>query len=250
MDRESGAASVVSRLPSPVSRPVAGRLIVALDVSTLSEAVELVGELIPTISWFKIGSELFTSTGPDAVAMVRAYGGRVFLDLKYHDIPTTVARAIGASSRMGVAMHNVHVAGGAEMLTAAADANRRASARALLIGVTMLTSVQPAPDAVDSVVKAAVLAQQCGLDGVVASAHEAAAIRSACGADFLVVTPGIRPAASAPDDQRRTATPAQALAAGSDFLVVGRPITGSGDPQGAAEAVLAEMEVASRVGRI
>lgn len=218
------------------------RLIVALDFPSLAEAAEMVGKLVPVVSWFKVGSELFTAAGPDAVAMVRAYGGKVFLDLKYHDIPNTVHRAVAAAVRLGVAMLNVHIAGGEAVLRAAVEASQSLSGtRPLILGVTVLTSDETN---VGTVVESARLAQTCGLHGVVASAREAAAIKKACGEEFIVLTPGIRPPGWLGDDQRRTTTPAVAIREGSDYLVVGRPITAATDPRFAAETVLAELESA------
>lgn len=221
------------------------RLIVALDFPSLAEAAEMVGKLAPVVSWFKVGSELFTAAGPDAVAMVRAYGGKVFLDLKYHDIPNTVHRAVAAAGRLGVVMLNVHIAGGEAVLRAAIEASQSLSGpRPLVLGVTVLTSDEMD---VGTVVKSARLARTCGLHGVIASAREAVAIKKACGEEFIVVTPGIRPSGWPGDDQRRTMTPAAAIREGSDYLVVGRPITAATDPRFAAETVLAEFESAPRL---
>lgn len=226
------------------SREPAERLIIALDVSDLSEAERLVRLLRPYVRWFKVGSELFTAAGPEAVAMVRAHDGGVFLDLKFHDIPNTVAGAVSSAARMGVAMVNVHVAGGESMLRAAAQAAGRGAeqGRPLVIGVTLLTSDEADSHSGRRVVDAARLAQRCGLDGVVASALEAGAVKQACGESFVVVTPGIRPEMLAADDQRRTAGPSEAIHFGADYLVVGRPVTRSGDPAGAAQHILSEIE--------
>lgn len=218
------------------------RLVVALDFSALADATEMVGELVSNVSWFKVGSELFTSCGPDAVAMVRAFGARVFLDLKYHDIPNTVGRAVASAVRLDVAMLNVHVAAGAVALREAAAAARGTDTHVL--GVTVLTSQET--DGVGAVVEAARLARECGLHGVVASAKETRAIKEACGEEFLVVTPAIRPPSASGLDQRRTVTPAEAAAAGSDYLVVGRPITAAADPKQAVETLLNEIEAALR----
>ena len=215
--------------------PAADRLIVALDTGSLAQAEGVVRALRPAVRWFKVGSELFTAAGPDAVRMVQGYEARVFLDLKWHDIPNTAAGAVRSAADLGVAMMNVHVAGGEAMLRAAVAAK----ASTILIGVTVLTS-DAAP--VDSVVEAARLGQRCRLDGVVASAREAAAIKTACGRDFVIVAPGIRPGAVAGDDQARTAGPAEAVRAGADYLVVGRPITRSADPLMMARAILEEID--------
>jgi orotidine-5'-phosphate decarboxylase len=212
------------------------RLIVALDVATLDEAGDLLARLRPVVRWFKIGSELFTSAGPQAVSLVLDHGGRVFLDLKYHDIPHTVGRAVASAVRLGVSMVNVHTAGGGDMMRAAADA--RAGASVSLIGVTALTSTE---EDVARVVELAHQAREAGLDGVVASPRETAAIKARCGVSFLVVTPGIRPAFVAGDDQRRSMTPGAAVRSGSDYLVVGRPVLTAPDPVRAVERILDEM---------
>lgn len=219
------------------------RLIVALDFPTLAGATEMVGELVPAVGWFKVGSELFTSCGPDAVAMVRAFGARVFLDLKYHDIPNTVGRAVASAARMGVSMLNVHVAAGEEALRAATDAVRSSTGpHPMVLGVTVLTSHET--DGPRTIVEAARLARACGLAGVVASAREASAIKDACGTEFVVVTPAIRPPSAPRSDQRRIVTAADAIAAGSDYLVVGRPITAARRPREAVEILLNEIEAA------
>jgi orotidine-5'-phosphate decarboxylase len=214
-------------------------LIVALDFPALADATEMVGELVSTVSWFKVGSELFTSSGPDAVAMVRAFGASVFLDLKYHDIPNTVGRAVASAARLGVAMLNVHVAAGIVALREAAAAATGTGTRVL--GVTVLTSLETSGAAV---IEAARLARESGLHGVVASARESRAIKEACGDDFIVVTPAIRPQWAEGFDQRRVVSPAEAIAAGSDYLVVGRPITAAPRPKQAVKILLSEIEAA------
>lgn len=224
----------------------------ALDVPELARARDLVRQLRSVVNWFKIGLELFTAAGPAGVAMVHDQGGRVFLDLKFHDIPHTVAHSVAAAAHLGVAMMNVHIGGGETMLRAAVEAARTGTAgqwatgweRPILIGVTLLTSDAPDSGSAVRAVDAAHLAQQCGLDGVVASAQEAQEIRRACGPGFLIVTPGIRLVAVPGDDQRRTATPGAAVRAGADFLVVGRPITQAADPLGAARYILHDIESA------
>jgi orotidine-5'-phosphate decarboxylase len=232
------------------------RILVALDVSAGREALALAESLGGVVGGFKIGSQLFTAEGPAIVRALVERGQRVFLDLKYHDIPTTVAGAVGAATALGVWMLNVHASGGPAMLTAArraADeaAAARGQAPPLVIGVTVLTSldrraladvgVPAAP--IDQVVRLAELSRAAGLDGVVASPQEVAAIRRACGESFVIVTPGIRggAAASGPDDQQRTLTPAGAIEAGSSLLVIGRPITGAGDPRAAATRMAEEI---------
>jgi orotidine-5'-phosphate decarboxylase len=212
------------------------RLIIALDVADLAQAGALLTRLRPLVHWFKVGSELFTAAGPRAVAAVLDAGGRVFLDVKYHDIPHTVGRAVAAAARLGVSMLNVHAAGGEAMLRAAVAA--REGTEVLLIGVTALTSLDENPLRVADQARRV---RASGLDGVVASARETALIKQTCGERFVVVTPGIRPADAASDDQRRTATPGEAVTAGSDFLVVGRPVTAAADPLRAAERILDEM---------
>ncbi len=224
----------------------------ALDVATAPEAKSAVGRLAGLGVAFKVGSQLFTAAGPGIVAGITGRGGRVFLDLKYHDIPQTVGAACREAARLGAFMLNVHALGGAEMMRAAREGALAGAADAglpppLVIAVTVLTSHTEASlrEALGAEVRladhAARLAEQAkaaGLDGVVASPHEVAAIRAACGPAFTVVTPGIRLPGSPPDDQRRTMTPREALRAGADFLVVGRPILRSPDPAAAAEVIL------------
>lgn len=224
------------------------RLIVALDVPTWEDAARVVTALAPAVRWFKVGSELFTAVGPRAVTMILERGGRVFLDLKFHDIPRTVAAAVGAAARLGVNMMNIHVASGEEALRAAVVANGHAGPdpRPLLLGVTRLTSLLDGPEVIADVIDAAARAKWCGLDGVIASAREAAAIKAACGQEFVVVTPGIRPAGSSSGDQRRTATPAEAISAGADYLVVGRPVLATRDPGAVVSHILQEMDAAAR----
>jgi len=231
-------------------------ILVALDVPRLGDALQLADKIRGVVGGFKIGSQLFTAAGPDAVRAFVDRGDRVFLDLKFHDIPNTVAGAVASAVELGAWMVNVHASGGPAMLAAAGRAAAEASgahgaARPLVIAVTVLTSMDAgALDAVgvrspalEQVVRLARLSQTAGLDGVVASPQEVAAIRTACGRDFVIVTPGIRggSAASGPDDQQRTATPAGAIAAGSSYLVIGRPITGAPDPRGAAERMAEEI---------
>ena len=231
--RHAGLGTAGETGPGPALRD---RLIVALDVPGLDHAGELLDRLIPVVRWFKIGSELFTAAGPRAVTLVLDRGGRVFLDLKYHDIPHTVGRAVASAVRLGVSMLNVHISGGREMMRAAADA--RAGAPVSVIGVTVLTSAEAD---VERVVELARLAREGGLDGVVASPGEAAAIKRVCGRSFLVVTPGIRPASIGGDDQRRSTPPGAAIRGGSDYLVVGRPVLAASDPAGAVQRILDEM---------
>jgi len=230
------------------------RLCAALDGSDRSWIVETARALGGAAGWLKVGLEAFTAFGPGLVGEVAATGARIFLDLKLHDIPNTVRGAAANCARSGAAMFNVHASGGRAMLEAALEGavagTPAGGDRPRVIAVTVLTSLDRAaleelgvpadPEAL--VVRWARLAQASGLDGVVASAREAAAIREACGPGFLVVTPGIRPRWAATDDQKRIVTPAAAVAAGADILVVGRPITRADDPAAAARRILAELE--------
>ena len=228
------------------------RLIVALDVPGADAARALVGRLAGKVGLFKVGSELFTAAGPELVREIVGRGARVFLDLKFHDIPNTVAGAVASATRLGVSLLTVHGLGGREMLEAAVGALPAMGTR--LLAITILTSHDddtldqvglgtPVPDAV---LRLALLAKESSLDGVVASPHEVGLIREACGSDFLIVTPGIRPAGAARGDQARAATPAAALEAGADYLVVGRPVTAAEDPAAAADAIVREMDEALR----
>jgi len=231
---------------------MAAELCVALDGSDHGWIVTMARHLGPHVDWIKVGLEAFTAHGPDLVREICSQEPSTFLDLKLHDIPTTVARAAGNCTRLGVDLLNVHAGGGRAMMEAAVAGVREVdpSGRTKVIAVTILTSLDSAAlaemafdhrsDAL--VLRWAELALHCGLDGVVASAKEAANIRRVCGPDFLIVTPGIRPSWAAGDDQRRIVTPEDAVAAGSNILVVGRPITTADDPGAAAEAVLTEMK--------
>lgn len=230
-------------------------ILVALDVDSADKAVALANTLRGAVGGFKIGKQLFTAAGPSMVRELTSRGDRVFLDLKFHDIPNTVAGAIQSAVGTGAWMVNVHASGGGAMMKAAAEAAQRAAQqgaahRPLVIAVTVLTSMTEATlkevgverPLLDQVVHLAKLSKASGLDGVVASPQEVAAIRHACGPDFQIVTPGIRPAdQQGKDDQARTMTPAEAMAAGSTYLVIGRPITGAPDPRKAAEAILATL---------
>lgn len=231
-------------------------ILVALDVPTADDARALATTLGDSVGGLKIGSQLFTSVGPSIVREMVGAGHKVFLDLKYHDIPNTVAGSVAAATDLGVWMVNVHASGGAPMLTAARDAAaQRAAAlkqpKPLVIAVTVLTSLDAAilssvgisRTPLEQVVHLATLVRDCGLDGVVASPQETAAIRAACGPDFVIVTPGIRGGAAQTkaDDQNRTLTPAEAMRAGSSYLVVGRPITAAQDPRAAALAIGSEL---------
>jgi orotidine-5'-phosphate decarboxylase len=228
-------------------------LLVALDVDTPDAARRLTDALRGVVGGFKIGSRLFTAHGPSFVEELVARGDRVFLDLKFHDIPNTVAGAVAAATRLGVWMVNVHAAGGVEMMRAAREAADREAAAAMIsppmvIAVTVLTSFTPAGLArtgidspiPDHVRRLALLAQESGLDGVVASPQEIDLIKGACDPRFAIVTPGIRGAGDAMGDQNRTASAAGALAAGASYLVVGRPIIAAPDPRAAALKIVEE----------
>jgi orotidine-5'-phosphate decarboxylase len=225
------------------------RLIVALDVPKADGARALVDRLAGHVGMFKVGSQLFTAAGPDLVHEIVGRGERVFLDLKYHDIPNTVAGAVASACRLGVSLVDVHGLGGRAMMEAAVGALPAMGVR--LLAITILTSHDEGTlgqigvngSMSDSVRRLALLASDSGLDGVVASPQEVALIREACGSDFLIVTPGIRPAGAAAGDQARASTPAAALGAGADYIVVGRPIVGAEDPAAAADAIVREMEL-------
>jgi orotidine-5'-phosphate decarboxylase len=232
------------------------KLLVALDVESGERAMHLVNALRGLAGGFKIGNRLFTSEGPALVRRIVDAGSRVFLDLKYHDIPNTVEQAVEAAVGTGAWMINVHASGGTAMLQAAAGAARDTSARLgrpapVMIGVTVLTSMdQEALRAIgverpvlDQVIALARLTQQAGLHGVVASAQETRAIRQACGPEFQIVTPGIRGAAAGAErnDQSRTMGPAEAIRAGASYIVVGRPIIAAPDPRAAAAAIVEEL---------
>jgi len=233
------------------------QLLVALDVDTAAEARALADRLRGTVGGFKIGSRLFTSLGPAIVEELSA-SGRVFLDLKFHDIPNTVAGAVAAATRLGAWMINVHASGGTEMMRAARraadeEAVRSSRPRPLVIAVTMLTSLNDASlrevgfgsGMTEQVGRLASLAQAAGLDGVVASPQEIALIRERCGPSFAIVTPGIRGQDDAKGDQQRTSSAPEALAAGATYLVVGRPIIAAADPRAAAERIAAECRARS-----
>ena len=235
------------------------RLIFALDVDSFDEAEKWVKLLHHEVGVFKIGKQLFTRCGPEIIRMVEAEGGEVFLDLKYHDIPNTVAMAGVEACRLGVRMFNVHALGGREMMTRTVEAvdaicPRGEKGRPLLLAVTILTSsteeilkeVGIEKPVSEMVPRLARLAQEAGMDGVVASAQEVGLIREACGDDFVVVTPGVRPATASLDDQKRVMTPGDAIASGANYLVVGRPISAADDPVAAADAILEEMSGALR----
>lgn len=232
------------------------KIIVALDFASPDQALALVDRLQGKLNYFKIGMELFYSAGPTIIQAVREKGCRVFLDLKFHDIPNTVAGAARAAARYGVAMLNVHAAGGRVMLERAAAAAREGAmttgfSAPLVLAVTVLTSLDQTSlaeevgirrDLGEHVVHWSRLAQAAGLDGVVASPRELPLIRQACGPDFVTVIPGVRPLWAARDDQQRIMTPGEAVRSGADYLVIGRPITQSPDPAKAVDLISQEIE--------
>ncbi len=246
-----------------MSDSVKEKLIVALDVETAREAREFFAMLGEHAGMFKIGSQLFTAAGPELAREIVGAGGRIFLDLKFHDIPNTVAAACCEAARLGVSIFNVHAAGGGEMMRRAVEAlnetaARESLARPRLIAVTVLTSADAnllneigiQSSLREQVVALARLAERCGIDGVVASPHEIAPIRAAVERkDFIIVTPGVRPARAAHDDQKRVMTPAEAIRAGADYIVVGRAILNAPDPARAAQEILAEMRKAEGIGQ-
>jgi orotidine-5'-phosphate decarboxylase len=232
-------------------QPSDPRVIVALDFADLGPARELVRRVDPSLCRLKVGKEMFTRYGPHFVEELTKAGFDVFLDLKFHDIPSTVAAACAAAADLGVWMINVHASGGRKMMEAARERLALSSHRPLLIAVTVLTSLSQAdieevglagtPEA--NALRLAGVTKKAGLDGVVCSPREAAAIRSAVGPGFLLVTPGVRPASAALDDQQRVMTPADAIAAGADYLVIGRPVTKSPDPPGVLRDLAGQIRV-------
>jgi orotidine-5'-phosphate decarboxylase len=239
---------------------VTDRVLVALDVEARDEALRLADTLRGSVGGFKIGSRLFTAEGPSIVRALTERGDRIFLDLKFHDIPNTVATAVAAATGLGVWMVNVHASGGTAMMQAARAAAHETAAKhkvppPLVIAVTVLTSMSPAAlretgvviDLLDQVLRLAEMTREAGLDGVVASPRETSAIRARCGNGFAIVTPGIRggSASFTKDDQERTMTPAEAIAAGASYLVVGRPIIAAPDPKAAARTISESLKATS-----
>lgn len=233
------------------------RIILALDVAAREEALELVKELKDHVGAFKVGMQLFNSTGPEIVQEINALGGKVFVDLKFHDIPNTVAEAGKVMTRLGCYMFNVHAAGGREMMKKLAsevekEAEKLGVNPPITLAVTVLTSISQEELEKDMLIagmkvkevalKWAVMARESGIKGVVCSPHEIKAIREACGPDFKIVTPGIRPIWSEKNDQKRITTPKEALELGADYMVIGRPITKAGNPKEAAEKIIKELE--------
>ena len=230
------------------------QLIYALEAPGLNAAEEWVDRLADLVGLFKIGKQLFVREGPASVRLVHEHLARVFLDLKFHDIPHTVSEAAGEAARLGVAMFNVHASGGKAMMEAARQGAERVAGeqgreRPIILGVTVLTSLSDQDLAElgmgqvrDQVLRLASLSQKSGLDGVVASPLEVADIRRECGPDFVIVVPGIRPARAKAGDQKRVMTPAEAIQAGADYLVVGRPIRDAQNPRAQVQAILDEMQ--------
>lgn len=241
------------------------RLVLALDVSNFKKAEELVDKLTDYVGVFKIGNQLFTAEGTKVIKMVQEKGGKVFLDLKFHDIPNTVARAAEVVSKLGVYIFDIHTSGGYEMMKAAVEASKKLSfalgiSKPLILGVTLLTSINQEilekeigikKSLEEQVVHLAKLAEAAGLDGVVASSWEIKALRAACGEGFVILTPGIRPvclcvtrrqAGKSDDDQKRIMTPQEAIKLGADFIVIGRPIINATNPVKASQEILKEME--------
>jgi orotidine-5'-phosphate decarboxylase len=228
------------------------KIIFALDVDTFNAAKHWVATLSGRVGMFKVGKQLFTAYGPDIVRMIKNFNEEVFLDLKYHDIPNTVAMASREAARLKVKLFNLHALGGYEMMARTRemmDKEFPESDRSKVLAVTILTSsteetlraVGIEHPVAEMVPRLALLAKQAGLDGVVASPQEVSLIREACGNDFLIVTPGVRPSFAATDDQKRIMTPAEAIVAGADYLVIGRPISAATDPLQAIEAIVDEM---------
>lgn len=227
------------------------RLIVALLADTMKDAESMVKLLKEDIHTFEVGAPTYTALGPDVLKMIYHHGCRVFLDLKYHDIPSTVAKAVGEATKLSVSMLTVHASGGHDMLIRTVEAAQHAagsrSKMPKLIAVTVLTSMESLADigvqfeVRDQVVRLARLSKECGLSGVLASPLEIAPIRKACGDKFLIVTPGVRPIGAAAEDQRRISSPIMAIAAGADYLVIGRPIVQSKDPRAVVRQILSEI---------
>jgi orotidine-5'-phosphate decarboxylase len=236
--------------------PAREQLIVALDVSSEAQAQKIVSSLGESISFYKVGMQLYTAEGPSIVRELVASGKRVFLDLKYHDIPNTVGAAVREAGKLGVSLLTVHGSGGSKMLRAATEAARESNPAMKVVAVTVLTSMDQEDlneimhgNLEEQVVYLADLALKAGCHGVVSSAREVRVLRTRLGNDFLVITPGVRPAGAAHGDQARVVTPGEAIAAGSTHLVVGRPITGAADPAQQAEKIIREIEQAQTLAK-
>ena len=245
----SRAPSTLVSWPAETMRDARERLIVALDVSSSAEAQKVVSALGDSVHTFKVGKQLFTAEGPPVVRDLIASGRSVFLDLKYHDIPNTVAAAVSEAAKLGVRMLTVHASGGGKMLRAAVEAARDVNPAVRVLAVTVLTSLTDSDlekmgvrgGVVDQVLRLAAMALANGCQGVVASAREASELRNELGNEFLIVTPGVRPAGSGHGDQVRVVTPEEAIASGATHIVVGRPITEAADPAAEAKAILAQI---------
>jgi orotidine-5'-phosphate decarboxylase len=230
---------------SPIQSPI----VVALDFPTQEQALAMADQLDPKLCRVKVGKELYTATGPAILEQLHKRGYDVFLDLKFHDIPNTCAKAVGVAAELGVWMVNVHASGGQRMMEAARNELEKKTHKPLLIGVTVLTSMERSDlagigldvEPMEQVKRLAKLAQTSGLDGVVCSAREVALIRENCGKDFLTVTPGIRPEGSDIGDQKRVMTPRQAVEAGVDYMVIGRPVTQSNLPNAACNQIVSSI---------
>lgn len=246
-------ASNLQLVRSPT--PMRERLILALDVDDLERAKAMLKLLAGEVGMFKVGKQLFTHAGPQAVKLIQEMGGEVFLDLKFHDIPTTVAKAAVEATRLGVKMFNVHASGSSEMMRLTVRevsrvCRQESLRKPIMLAVTVLTSLNEsdlkkvgvAGEVADQVVRLALLSQKAGMDGVVAAPNEVGEIRAACGRRFVIVTPGIRLQKSKRDDQKRVMTPADAVRAGVDYIVVGRPIMAANDPLKVAREIISEME--------
>ena len=231
------------------------RLILALDVDDLERVKALVTLLDSKVGMFKVGKQLFTHAGPQAVKLIQSMGGEVFLDLKFHDIPNTVAKAAIEATRLGVKMFNVHASGSLEMMhltvrEVSRVCRQEGLRRPIMLAVTVLTSLNKSDlqrvgvdgEVADQVIRLALLTRQAGMDGVVASPQEVASIRAACGRRFIIVSPGVRPQRAKRNDQRRVMTPEETIRAGADYIVVGRPIMEAKDPMSAAQEIITEME--------
>ena len=234
------------------------RLIVALDVSSAAQARQIVQSIGESASTYKVGKQLFTAEGPQIIRDLVASGRKVFLDLKFHDIPNTVAGAVGEAANLGVTMLTVHASGGSKMLKAAAEAAAQSGSKPMVLAVTVLTSLSDADlselgvagSVATQVLRLGAIARNAGCGGLVASALEARELRLELGNDFAIVTPGVRPAGTAVGDQARVLTPAEAIAAGATYLVVGRPILAAPDQSDAAGRIVQEIESALPTGQL
>ena len=250
-------ASGLELVRSPTS--MRERLILALDLDDMEEVKKLVSLLAGEVGMFKVGKQFFLHAGPQGVRLIQEMGGEVFLDLKFHDIPTTVSKASVEATRLGVKMFNVHASGSLDMMHKTVKEVQRVCQQEtlrhpIMLAVTVLTSLNKSDlskvgvdgEVIDQVVRLAILTKEAGMDGVVASSHEVAQIRATCGRQFLIVCPGIRPKGKEQDDQSRVMTPGEAMRIGADYIVVGRPITEAKDPLGAARAIVKEMEMSAQ----